>query len=887
MATFGFLSAPLKSTNEVDLVKPLTTYIDSVYNTSDNNRADVAEAVQELNKLRSKACCQPLDKHQSALDVLTRYYDQLVAIESKIIISATQNPVIFKWKDAFDKGSLFSSRASLSLSDGSFERAAVLFNIGSLMSQIAASQQFHTDDEIKVSAKLFQQSAGVFARLRDVVLGMVQQEPTPDLMPDTLAALSALMVAQAQEAIYIKGHKDKMKAASMVKISAQVAEFYAEAQKMMTKDVVRGLWDKEWSSVVSGKTLAYQALSQFHQAEVNGEARQIGEQLSRLAESLKIFETTQKYLPKDITGIWDIYPTISKAYAAAKKDNDFIYHEKVADFRSLPALPKAPLAKPTPVVNPMTPNFRDMFSLLVPVQVHNAMQSYDARKAELVNMETVRMREATQLMNGVLASLNLPAALDDVTSTETLPESIKMKSAKLKQNGGGAEIMRLFSELPTLYQRNEDILTETSRILNEEKESDDNMRKQLGTKWSRMSSDQLTGPLVTEIGKYRGILHTASNADKMVKEKFESHRQGIELLSKNESELRASIPGQTAHATGETDTVRHLRQLMSEWNEVTTDRELLEKELKNTNCDIANDFLKALAENQLINEEHISKEKIGQIFGGLKQRVQASLDKQEILMNDIQASNNKFTGEKTGSSTGAERERILKMLAQASDAYAELKANLEEGTKFYNDLTPILVRLQQKVSDFAFARQTEKEDLMRQLQLSIVSGQAAKAVVDGVSNLVSSYLTAGTNAAPSPTNAPPRPPPPRPAAPGQSVESPIPPPRTQQSMQATPGAPPQQQQGYNPYQQQPQMQQFQQHPGYYQQQVPYGQPQPQMMFQPQYQPTFAAPYPTFPGAFPSYQQQQWPQQQQQGGFPPNPQFGQQNQQGGGGTNPFQ
>uniref|UniRef100_A0A8R1IJ38 BRO1 domain-containing protein n=1 Tax=Caenorhabditis japonica TaxID=281687 RepID=A0A8R1IJ38_CAEJA len=192
------------------------------------------------------------------------------------------------------------------------------------MSQIAASQQFHTDDEIKTSSKLFQQAAGVFARLRDTVLGMVQQDPTPDLMPDTLAALSALMVAQAQEAIYIKGYKDKMKATSMVKISAQIAEFYAEAQKLMQKDVVRGVWDKEWSAIVNGKTLAYAALAQFHQAEVNGENREIGEQLSRLAESLKLFETAQKYLPKDLTGIWDLYPAISKAHVAAKKDNDFI-----------------------------------------------------------------------------------------------------------------------------------------------------------------------------------------------------------------------------------------------------------------------------------------------------------------------------------------------------------------------------------------------------------------------------------------------------------------------------------------------------------------------------------------------------------------------------------
>ncbi|CAI5445332.1 unnamed protein product [Caenorhabditis angaria] len=881
MSSYGFIIVPQKSTNEVDLVKPLTTYIDSVYNTSDDNKAEISEAVQELNKLRSKACCQPLDRHQSALDVVTRYYDQLVAIENKIIISATQNPVVFKWKDAFDKGSLFSSRASLSLSDGSFERAAVLFNCGALMSAIAGSQQFHTDEEIKTSAKLFQQAAGVFAKLRDSVLGMVQQDPTPDLMPDTLAALSAIMVAQAQECIYIKGKKDNMKPAAMTKISAQLADFYAEAQKLMAKDVVRGLFDKEMVNTITGKSLAYQALSQFHQAEVDGENRTIGDQLSRLQEAIKVAETAQSKIGREAEAVTSLFPAITKAQLAAKKDNDFIYHERVTDFRSLAPLPKAALAKPTPITGPLSPKFKDMFSSLVPVQVHNAMQSYEARKAELINMETVRMREATQLMNGVLASLNLPAALDDVTSTETLPESIKLKSAKLKQNGGSAEILRLFSELPSAYQRNEEILSETSRVLNDEKESDDTMRKQLSTKWNRMPSDQLTGPLVQEIGKYRGILHTASNADKMVKDKFETHRQAIELLSKNESELKAAIPGQTAHATGETETVRKLKELMKQWTDLTQEREQLEKDLKSTNCDIANDFLRALAESQLINEEQISKEKINELFGALRNRVQKSLNDQEGLMNEIQTWNNKFTGEKTGSASGVERERILKTLAQGADAYAELKANLEEGTKFYNDLTPILVRLQQKVSDFAFARQTEKEDLMRQLQLSIVSGAAKQAVVDGVSSIVSSYITGTTSAAP------PRPPPPtRPAPPQQqSVESPIPPPRNAQNLQAQPGAPLQQQQAppaYNPYQQQPQ--QF--HPGYFQQQVPYGQPQP-MMFQPAYQPTFAAPYPTFPGAFPSYQQQQWPQQQQQqqqqGNFPPNPQFPQNPQQN---TNPF-
>ncbi|KAK6012655.1 hypothetical protein OSTOST_22172, partial [Ostertagia ostertagi] len=513
----------------------------------------------------------------------------------------------------------------------------------------------------------------------------------------------------------------------------------------MNRDAVKGLWEKEWVHTVTGKMFGFQAISQLHQAGINAEQQEMSEQLSRLGEALKLSEMAAKYLPAGCLS--EQLNSIQKMYTAAKKDNDFIYHERIADFRSLPALPRAALAKALPVTHPISPRFRDMFASVVPVQVHNAMQCYEGRKAELVNIETGRLREHTQLMNGILASLNLPAALDDV-----------------KQAGGINELQRLFSELPGLYKRNEEILDETNRMLSEEKESDDNLRRQFGTKWSRMSSEQLTGPLLQEIGKYRGILHTASNADKMVKEKFETNRAGIEMLSKNEVELRTSIPSQTQHTVaGSSEAVTKLRALMNQVQEIKVQREKLEKDFKAVRSDIADDLLRAMAESQILNEEQISKEKIQEIYGPLKEQVEQSIKQQDHIMAEVQTWNTRFTSEKSGSGTGAERERVLKTLATAADSFHELKGNLEEGTKFYNDLTPILVRLQQKVSDFSFARQTEKEDLMRSMQQNIVSGGSG-----------------GGGGGSSVKSPPPRPPPP---APRTEVEPPIPPPRTQQSLQ--------------------------------------------------------------------------------------------------------
>lgn len=79
----------------------------------------------------------------------------------------------------------------------------------------------------------------------------IQQEPTPDMSPETLGALSALMFAQAQEIFVHKAIHDTMKDGIIARLAAQAEELYAEALKLFQKEIFRAFWDKEWVPLVS------------------------------------------------------------------------------------------------------------------------------------------------------------------------------------------------------------------------------------------------------------------------------------------------------------------------------------------------------------------------------------------------------------------------------------------------------------------------------------------------------------------------------------------------------------------------------------------------------------------------------------------------------------
>ncbi|XP_041759397.1 programmed cell death 6-interacting protein isoform X3 [Coregonus clupeaformis] len=882
MATF--ISVPLKKSSEVDLVKPLSKFVTASYPTGED-QAEYIRSVEELNKLRKSALGRPLDKHESSLEILMRYYDQLCAVEPKFPFSENQLCLTFTWKDAFDKGSLFGGSVKLALASLGYEKTCVLFNGAALASQIASEQNLDSDEGLKAAAKYYQLASGAFGHIKDTVLSALNREPTMDISPETVGTLSLIMLAQAQEVFFLKATSDKMKDAIIAKLANQAADFYSDAIKQCQ---YKENLPKEVFPVLAAKHCIMQANAELHQSILAKQKKHFGEEIARLQHATELVKTVASRYDEYVS-VKDLSDKISRALTAAKKDNDFIYHDRVPEVKDLEHIGKAALVKATAITPPLSAKFTDLFEKMVPMAVQQSMSVYSQRKAETVNRLVGTMREATNLCNGVLASLNLPAALEDL-SGDSIPQSIVEKAHAIVQQGGLQSIEQLIRDLPELLTRNREILDESLKMLDDEESTDSELRSKFSQRWNRTPSGDLYKPLRAEGGNFRSVLDKAVQADQVVKERYNTHCEMIALLCKPEAELTAAIPSANPAKTLQgSEVVSVLRSQLSQLEEVKREREVLEAEIKGVTFDMSSSFLTALAQDGAINEEALSMSQLDQSYGSYSQRVQASLRSQEELLGNVQASHQEFSSLKQSNSEANDREEVLKKLASAHDSYVEITNNLREGTKFYNDLTEILLKFQNKCSDIVFARKTERDELLKELQQSIAREPSAP------SFSVPAYQTNPTPTAAGPTPAPrtvfqPQ----QPQAKAQPPERPPPPAFTTQAASA-PGNPPSNQpQPVNPppmappsMAQGPPYPTYQGYPGYayqmpmgYNPYAAYGQynmpPTMQPNMQP-YVPYQQAPAPgqgSYPGAAPT-QQHPYIYQQQPQQPPPQPYYPQQ------------
>lgn len=103
------------------------------------------------------------------------------------------------------------------------------------------------------------------------------------------------------------------------------------------------------------------------------------------------------------------------------------------------------------------------------------------------------------------------------------------------------------------------------------------------------------------------------------------------------------------------------------------------------------------------------------------EKIEKSRKIQDSILQKIHEASSKFSTISNANRVISEREAAFSSLNSAFSLFMEIKSGLLAGIKFYSDFESILLKLEGNCSDFVFARNVDKKDVLEGLQQSISS----------------------------------------------------------------------------------------------------------------------------------------------------------------------
>ncbi|CAD5214464.1 unnamed protein product [Bursaphelenchus okinawaensis] len=884
----NFLVCPGKPASEVDIASRVTSYMETCMSLNEEVKQAVKEGLNVLNQRRRNAFFNDdIGKTLSSVEALHLYYDTFVALDEKIPIRDGECPIPFRWKSAFDKGGLFGGKRDLTHNYGSYEKACVLFNIAAYQSQFVATRPLQDDEELRQAVGFFKGSANIYNYLKDEVMHLIPEELPKDMQPQLLNALAQLMITQANEIMYIKAVKDKNSPAILKTVAMQLSDSYGQLYKLFNYEQARGIVDKNWYTVIQAKEHAYHAFAAKHQYDEIEPQKlaSLKERLGRSREIVELLEKAADLLPKNF----------EKELADARnekekldKDNNFIYHARVPSRTELPAIPRKLILQTGDLKFPFSKQFKDPFTELVSASVSKAVNLFQGKLKERVHQAVSQLRNSDNDVKAKLAAINMPALVEDSTKQERIPASIVKKSEAIRSKGGYHAIETKEKDLLKASEETATLINQIKDKLDQEELADEALRDHYSARWTCKPSNQLTMKFRQEIGKYLGINKTAQSADEKVRSKIRLCERDVTVMTGPREQLLERVPPIQSTGNDQSQAVEKLKELWTVMEKEMNMVQKLEDRLNDVKFDSTQHFVQLLKQEGQLEDSEVNSfadQKLNDLFQRLTVECNQNTELRTALIEEMKVWHQKFSH---GGNEDDARSRALKQLTAAYDVFLECEGNLQEGAKFYTDLKALLTRLHQQIDDFCFARQTEREDMVQQMEAGKRPFEVIPPVVDAYKKKKGLNSEAIRESIRAP---PPRPPPPstagqQPQAPPHSATPKVPdmdqlnlnpsapqiPPR--QSNAPLPPAhqqgPPQGPPGYQPntqYNQWPQQYQ-QQGYGYGQPQQPFSnqqmfQPMPNLPFYGAYQTEnntyqqYAVPYPT---QYPNHPQPQYNQQ---------------------------
>lgn len=497
------------------------------------------------------------------------------------------------------------------------------------------------------------------------------------------------------------------------------------------------------------KSLHFQAVAQYRKSIDDLGANRYGDELGRLEFAISL---VKKALAAPKAGVSDSVQNDLKSLQAtlvdnktrATKDNDLIYLHAVTPASALPAIVPAAMVKPTTIPELVSPISylhtgagglgRPLFDQLVPIEVHLAVSVYDDRKAELLREQIVgRKDELDAVAQATLGSLGLPGSVQAATTKVGLPPSVIDQAREVRAEGGVDRLKKMLADVRQVGQMNQGLLDQARDALDAEQAEDEALRAKFGTdRWTRVLSQEAAAELRRRVDNLAGILNAARTSDGLVRAKFAQAEADLALLGGDDDALAAAVPSlsastspfasvQAGPASEQTKAIRTLTRALDELDDLRSIRNRIVAEARQA---FDHDDIRPAVMNQagvLSAQSKNAKLSVAQFedlfqarLEGLR-RFEASLTenavRQEDLLDRLKVANEVFLHARRTDPALAKREEALQRLDAAASQHRELLANLQEGLRFYDQLSGLLTELREACKAFAYARAQEAREM--------------------------------------------------------------------------------------------------------------------------------------------------------------------------------
>lgn len=386
----------------------------------------------------------------------------------------------FVWYDGFTKE---KKKTPLPL----LEMYSALYNFG-VASMRQACYMDLAGDGTKEASNLFQQSAWVFEHLQSCVVQLPPGEATTDFSKESLSMCTNLCLAQAQYLFFRKARDNNMKKGVLAKICAQIAIYFSKAfEDNQINPKLRAFENGHFANVLGYHAKYYHAMAFYQLGEAqceltDKESKGCGKAVGMMKLARAKFEEALPFANtlggQYATNFQKVYHECCELGIRMSKENKSVYYDTVMEADECPRPDPNNFVKMVDITAEINakPSIDNLFRHLVPPAVRQMQDELKNILQGIVSEQFNKVQKCNDQLNGFLKQMNLPMAIQSLSSTAEIPNELWTKIEDFQKKGSAQNFAASAQSNQSFVEINKDVLQAIEQAINEEEAQDTQMR---------------------------------------------------------------------------------------------------------------------------------------------------------------------------------------------------------------------------------------------------------------------------------------------------------------------------------------------------------------------------------------------------------------------------